>query len=293
MKNAVEADMLSVANYIGGWDGFTVLGGDDSDLFQRQLLYPSQVVEPEMEHIVGERLKQGRAPGKSENAMKIGIYEYGPGYAMPSAEKPFVDESEEVGKSLALGIATLDMHLVWLNDYGFEGPQGFFNFATGINWTSHTDGNSMRPFASWQGLELRNRFCPGDLIKVDAKEVKTLTIPDALAMSINWKGEKKEIKVKGCENIQMVRCYAFQKEKQHSILLLNRSFKETRTVKVTMPYSPQSKVDIHRLAYHEPRATNRDELLYKIESEEKNDFAQTYTIQLPPSSAMVLVNEEK
>ncbi len=293
IKGAIEADMLAVANYIGGWDGFTVLGGNDADMFQRQLLYPYQVVAPQMNEVVAARAAQGRAPSGTDKDMGIAIYEYGSGYALPSADRPYIDESEEVGKSLALGIATLDMHMIWLHDFGFDGPQGYFNFQTGINWTSHTDGETMRPFAGWQALELRNRYCQGDLMSVQPKEVKTITIPDSIAMKMNWKGEKQEVKVKGRENVPMVSCYAFQDGKKHSLLLLNRCYSDTRTAKVVLPHAAGTHVSIHRLAYHDPRVTNRDELLYKIESEEKSDFSNNYSLKLPPVSATVLVYEEQ
>ncbi len=286
VKNAIESDMLVVANYIGGWDGFTVLGGDDRALFQRQLLYPAQVIGPEMEAIVKELTKYNRASGA--NAMKVGIYEFGPGYGMPSAAKPYVDESEEVGKSLALGIAALDMHMVWLNDFGFTGPQGYFNFQTGVNWTSHSDGDSMRPVAAWQALELRNKYCPGDLMQVETSEVKTIDVPDSLGMQINWKGEKKEMCIKGTKGIPMVRCYAFKDGKKHSVLLINRMFDEPRTVKVELPVTPKPEGEIYSLSYKEPRATNRDELLYTIQKETRKDLKQSYTITLPPCSATVL-----
>jgi len=290
VKNTTESDMLAVANYIGGWDGFTVLGGDDSALFQRQLLYPAQVVAPEMEAIVKELEKNNRATGS--NAMNVAIYEYGPGYALPSAAKPYVDESEEVGKSLALGIATLDMHLLWLNDFGFTGPQGYFNFQTGVNWTSHSDGDSMRPIAAWQALELRNKYCPGDLMQVDPVTVQTIDVPDSLGMQINWKGEKKEMTIKGRKGIQMVRCYAFKDGKNRSVLLINRNYATPRTVKLDLPVAPKPECKIHSLSYQEPRATNRDELLYTDQEETRNDLKQTYEMTIPPCSATVLTFSE-
>lgn len=290
VKNTTESDMLAVANYIGGWDGFTVLGGDDSALFQRQLLYPAQVVAPEMEAIVKELEKNNRATGS--NAMNVAIYEYGPGYALPSAAKPYVDESEEVGKSLALGIATLDMHLLWLNDFGFSGPQGYFNFQTGVNWTSHSDGDSMRPIAAWQALELRNKYCPGDLMKVETLDVKTIDVPDSLGMQINWKGEKKEMRIKGRNGIPMVRCYAFKDGKNHSVLLLNRLYSEARTVKLDLSMTPKPEGSIHSLSYKESRATNRDELLYGVEEKKVDNLKQNYEITLPPCSATVLSYSE-
>lgn len=291
VKDTKEADMLAVANYIGGWDGFTVLGGDDRILFQRQLLYPAQVIEPQMEAIKNELKKYSRDQG--EKAMKVGIYEFGPGYSVPTASKPYTDESEEVGKSLALGISTLDMHMVWLNDFGFAGPQGFFNFQTGVNWSSHTDGDSMRPFAAWQALELRNKFCKGDLMQVDPLSVKTVDLPDSLAMQINWKGEKKETRIKGKKDISMVRCFAFADGKNHSVLLINRMYDEPRTVKLDLPSAPGPNITIHSLSYHEPRATNRDELLYKIEESTKNNFASGYEITIPPCSATVINYQTK
>ena len=130
-------------------------------------------------------------------------------------------------------------------------------------------------------------------MRVEQTSVKTIDIPTQDVYKTTNDGRKKAVEMPGRRNVPLVRCYAFKEGKRHSFLLYNRSFDEAREVKLQLPYEPSEKVMIHRLTHKDPRTTNRKAYEVKIVEEATNDFGNGYRVMLPPSSALVLVNEER
>jgi len=60
-----------------------------------------------IEDLVKTRRLLDRVPGKSSDPITLGCYEFGPGYALPSGPRPFIEEAELLGKSLALKMRNL------------------------------------------------------------------------------------------------------------------------------------------------------------------------------------------
>jgi len=289
LNTCTDAEATDWGLYYGGADGLTVLGADDTDLFGKQLLYNDRIVAPIMEE-AEKLLKDIQA--KTGRDIKQAVYEGGPGYILPTPAAPYTETSETVGKSLASGVLTLDAFMYNLSQ-GFV-SMNYYLFETGNNWTTHNNQNEMIPHTSWLALSLRNRFCSGDLMKVEPVKIKTIDFPTETAEKMDYSGTRKVKRtIKAREDIPLTLCYAFRHGKQNAFMLINRTYSEPRTVQLDLPYSPASSVTIHKLTCPDPRVTNRAEQNVKIETESRGDFKNGYTITLPPSSAFVLVNEEK
>jgi len=293
MKYAHEADMTSVGCYIGGWDGMTTLesmGNATADLYKMQLLYPAYFMESRILDHIKSREMLGRTPGKSDNPIQLGMYEMGPGYAV-FGSKEVSDQPEKVGKSLAMGIATLDLAM-FVQECNFRSPSIFFKFHNGKKWVSHNNMTDKIPNAPYLALKLRNTQCEGDMLKV-AADVLSVDLPDKFVTKARGKQGFVEKLTKGRKNIPMVKFYAFKKDKRYSYLALSRSFDEARKIKINVPYDPESKAEIYTLTHEDPRETNIEKLNYDIEKIDVSDFKNGYTFTLPPSSAFVIVNYAK
>lgn len=222
------------------------------------------------------------------NAIGQAVYESGPGYSLPAAGKDPEEESERVGKSLALGIVTLDSFMA-MSSMGF-GPQGYFNFKMGSYWSTHNNSKDLFPHPSWQTLQMRNEHCSGKMMKVAHEKVKTIDIPTKDVYKTDNHGAKHAVKVQGRKGIPLLMCYAFKDGNKQSILLFNRSFKEARTAEIKLPSTPSENVTIHKLTHKDPRATNRKVYQVKPTSEKRSDFKNGYRIEVPPSSLIILTS---
>lgn len=218
-------------------------------------------------------------------------YEAGPGYPLPG---PGIDPNPQVeryGKSLALGITTLDAFMYNLSrDFDH---QHYYIFGFGKYWTSYNNPHDCFPHPSVLTLMMRNLYCEGDLMSVDNSAVKRHDIPPMDSVHINNAGKALTKKLPGRKNIPWVMCYAFQNGPRHSYILYNRSFSEPRTVKLELPYTPSAEATIVRLEHDDPTANNVEE--YKIQMKESHvtDFKNGYTFELKPASVVVIVNEQK
>jgi hypothetical protein len=270
--------------YFGGADGVTVLGGSDEELYQRRLLYSAQINEPQLEKNIKGR--DARAPGK-----KLAIYEFGPGYPLPDAKKPYSEEDEEIGKSLALGLVTLD-NVMFCTARGI-GPIGYYLYGTGPNWATHTDPDRMIPYPAWLAMQLRNTQCKGDLLKVDERGVKTFDTPQMSVDDLDYRGKVHKETIPARDDIAWTRCYAFRDGPRYSFLMFNRSFTEAKGVTLQLPYAPAAEATLHMLTADSPRATNRNAYNVKVHETAIGDFKNGYTVTVPPGSVCVLVNAKR
>ncbi len=287
IKKCPEMDAVATApsGYIGGWDGMTPIGQKDDDLFQSNLLYPAQVFEPKLDDITAMRAEIRETQHREFEMIK---YEAGPGYSLPNPAKPFSEEEEIVGKSLALGIATLDNFLFVMAN---NGNANYFMFTRGNNWSSHS--MNMDPHTTWLALALRNVHCRGELLDVKEGELARVDIPEVQSIGLNNKGDRNKNILPAVKGCPLTRVYAFRDGKRHSFLALNRSFTEPQTITLELPYTPESAYTEYLLAHADPRITNRDKRNVSIQETAKKGFSRTFTFTLPPASACVLVNESR
>lgn len=282
-----SADVIGSApsGYIGGYDGESIVGADDADLFHANLFYSAQVFEPKLAEI--DRIR-GEMQARTGNWAEILKYEAGPGYAIPNPNKPFIEEAEQVGKSLALATATLDNFLFVIAN---NGNSNYFQTRVGPNWSSHN--SQFQPQTTWLALLLRNKFCEGSLMEVREKEVAKVDLPERRSVGLGNDGKPSNKTIQGVPAVPVTRLYAFKDGRRHSFLALNRSFTEPRTIRIDLPYPPSPEVRKVWLTVDDPRATNRDGEMVSLREETARDFKSGYEVTIPPASAVVLINNEK
>jgi hypothetical protein len=282
-----EMDALATApsGYIGGWDGQTPIGASDAELFQANLLYPAQVFEPKLDELEALRADIRASQGREFEIIK---YEAGPGYSLPNPAKPFSEQEEVVGKSLALAIATLDNFLFVVAN---RGNTNYFLYERGNNWSSHS--LNMDPHTTWLALALRNQHCRGDLLRVEEGGLQRVDIPEVQAVGLDNKGARRNNVLPAMKGIPLTRLYAFRDGKRHSFIALNRSFSQAQEITLELPYEPADAYTEYRLSHPDPRTTNRSGYNVRIAETQGTGFAKRFTFSLPPASAVVLVNEER
>lgn len=270
--------------YIGGWDGSSVVGESDDDLFQANLLYSARLMEPKLEDIDALRAELKKLHGLDE--IEMTMYEAGPGYSLPSPDKPWREEEERIGKSLALGVVTLDNFLFVIAN---NGNLNFFKLNRGNNWSSHN--MEMQPHSTWLALLLRNKHCTGSLLKVTPGEQNTIDLPEQQMVGLDNSGKRRKGVMKAMSGIPLTRLYAFKDGNKTNLIFLNRSFKESQELKVTLPFKPKAEAKMISLTHEDPRATNRTEEQLKLVESTLSDMGQTHTFTLAPASAYVVTCE--
>lgn len=280
-----NADVIGTApsGYIGGYDGESIVGQNDADLFQANLFYSAQVFEPKLAEIDKIREAMKAKTGKWAEIIK---YEAGPGYAIPTPAKPFIEEAEQVGKSLALATATLDNFLFVVAN---NGNSNYFQVRPGPNWSSHN--LQFDPQTTWLALMLRNKYCTGALLKVAPVQVETVDVPERRSVGLGNDGRPSDKTIPGVSGVPVTRLYAFKDGKRYSMIALNRSFTEAKTIRLDLPYQPKPEATEYWLTSADARTTNREGQAVTIREEKKSDFKSGYELTIPPASAVVLVNE--
>ncbi len=282
-----NADVIGTApsGYIGGYDGESIVGQNDADLFQANLFYSAQVFEPKLAEIDKIREAMKEKTGKWAEIVK---YEAGPGYAIPSADRPFIEEAEQVGKSLALATATLDNFLFVVAK---NGNSNYFQVRQGPNWSSHN--LRFDPQTTWLALMLRNKYCTGALLKVDPVQVETVDLPERRSVGLGNNGKPSDKIIPGVQGVPVTRLYAFKDGNRRSLIALNRSFTEAKTIRLELPYQPKPEASEYRLTADDPRATNREKQAVSIREEKISNFKNGFEVTIPPASAVVIVNESR
>ncbi len=288
---AENATVVATAagGYIGGWDGATPIGQSDEELFQSNLLYPARFFEPKQESI--EKLQEVMSEEYDAPQYEYIKYEAGPGYSLPSPEKPFSEQEEMVGKSYALGTATLDNFMFVLAN---NGNQNYYKFERGNNWASHN--MHMIPHNTMLALRLRT-YCEGDLMEVAPQSLDTVDWPEVQTVGLDNHGNRSEGRLPAISDLPMTRAYAFRDGDRWSFLLLNRDAKQAREITLDLPYKPR---DAYRRILYDAddiRATNRGvtdpaNMNIRITESEETGFRDGFTVSVPPGGAMALMNRE-
>lgn len=235
---------------------------------------------------IGDKLAARLAMNPSQRAKKLANYEGGPGYSLPGPGKPTPEEDENIGKSLALGTATLDVSMEFLA--AGASPVAYYDYKTGEYWSSHNNPQDRVPYPSWLALKMRNTLCPGDLLKVDPLEVKRVDVPDKILIKTTNDGKGHESKVKGRNGVPLTTCHAFRDGGRISILLLNRSFSEPRTVSLDLPPEFSGPSKMFALTNPDPKANNRTEEIVKVHESPGPELKSGMQVVVPPASVVVI-----
>jgi len=75
--------------------------------------------------------------------------------------------------------------------------------------------------------------------------------------------------------------------------MFNRSLKESTDIVLNLPYAPSAEAKSYILTHENPKITNREEYNVKQQTQAIHDFKSGYTLTLPPSSLIIITNEEK
>ncbi len=245
-ENVPSADVIDVAFYIGGWDGFTIPGSDDTDLFKNQLYYSPRIVEPTLEQTV---------PMAVSNGLGLAMYEGGPGYPVPSASSTYDPESEFYGKSLGLAVASLDEYL-YMARCGFESINHYI-FGAGRNWVTHSDYISMRRHAVTHAIWLYQNLCNGPMITPEAQGVRTIDIPESKGYGKRWDSSIKELTLPGRDDVANVVNYSFVDSNDvYTVMLLSREIEMETPVRLQLPFALASTGTLYRLEADSPAAQN-------------------------------------
>ncbi len=294
-RNLVPCEYATVvatgpSGYIGGWDGATPVGQNDEELFQSNLLYPARIFEPKQDKI--EKLQAVMTEEHGRGTYEFIKYEAGPGYALPTPTHPYREETERIGKSLALGTATLDNFMFVI---AHNGNMNYYKAEAGNNWASHN--KHMLPHNTTLALSLRN-VCEGDLLEVEAVDLDTIDLPRMQTVGLDNKGNRRKQMLSAVDDVPMTRVYAFRDGGRYSYVALNRSAEETRAITLELPYEPASEYTAYAYTGPSIRATNRgaetpDEMEIRVVKDRRNGFKKTFTFEIPPGQAVALVNRAR
>lgn len=236
----------------------------------------------------GDRLLTELARIPSLGGKKLANYEGGPGYALPGAGKPPSEDDENVGKSLALGTATLDLSMQFLA--AGSAPIAYYDYKTGEYWASHNNPIERIAYPSWLSLKMRNTLCPGDLVKVESLDVKRIDILDKKVVKTTNDGQGATSTVKGRNGVALSACYAFRDGNNISLLLINRSMSEPRSVIVDLPAGLTGPSKLFSLTHPDPKTNNRLEENIKIQETPGPDLKTGMEITVPPASVIVVTS---
>ncbi|MDO5612145.1 MAG: hypothetical protein Q4G14_02755 [Paracoccus sp. (in: a-proteobacteria)] len=166
---ADAADLLTIAAYNGGWDENEGPPRRNRASFVNLLNQVLQVVPQRIEQMSGGAETLAARTG---HRPLIGTYEAGPGYVMNGLNGARLSgeqqqEQEQVMKSRAAGVATLDTFLMQ-RQLGMT-VQNFFTFGPGEYWRSHQQWyNGGEPYPAWSLLAAMNRHGAGEMLAVTA-----------------------------------------------------------------------------------------------------------------------------
>ncbi len=277
------------ANYIGGFDGLNIPKSPTfADSIQQTAFYARWITRHVMENQL-KGLDEMKALGYKN--FNLGIYEAGPGYALPDPSKPFDLKAEAIGKSLACGVANLDAFL-YQSEKGFQ-LQNLFLFAKGYNWSSHTsDANGYRPHNHFLALQMRNRFVKGEMITTSVTNSPTTYMPlidsDGDGQFSGFYGEAP------AGELENIASYSFKDGKNYSIFVLNRNITNDAPVTINLPKGATAdSVKLYKLT-GDPTKSNNDKLNFEIQEEVVPNFkGSTYSFVMPAGSIYLFLTKEK
>jgi hypothetical protein len=244
---APEASMIDYALYSSG---STALSGDA--YYQSDLVQLPATNKALIDGIVAQQ----QLDAASGRVYGVAAYEEGPG----------ADTGAHSGDtSLAAAVGALDVALyASLNGFG---PQNLFMYQTGSGpFTSHSNfANGFRPHPVWQALQMRNSYCAGPMVWVNANSTPTTTDGHAYPL---------------------IAVYAFRDaNNQADIVVLSRDLNNETPVTLHFPATPAGNAQLYTLTGN-PRIGNDDAMNIPIGSEQVS-VTKDYTFNMPPGSVYI------
>lgn len=243
-SSSASSQHLTVAAYIGGWDSGEQALPLVPRSFNNLLHNATRSAIPRAEKHTKE---VSGLIGSTGRALRIGTYEAGPGYTMNGLNNARVtprqsEEQELVMKSLASGVATLDVFLAQAS-LGY-GLQNYFTFGPGAYWTSHApwyDGGQAYP--AWKALSLFNNYATGGMLVTQAAGAPTVETSAAP-------------KTTKAMHSPAVAVYATQQKQRLSVFVISRKlagypeFEDAgfTPVVIDLPFKSAASVTLYRMA---------------------------------------------
>jgi len=290
LRNAPSAQAIDIAYYTGGWDAVGLLKSDNPEegwmnilTFARRILAPLSLAFKQTADAIAE--EQNR-PGD----VQCLVYEAGPGYTLPGPGKFNMQEQEE-GKSLAQAVNSMDIFMRNLrNGYG---DQAFFMFKNGHYWASHN--RNWGEHIIWKALGMRNSLLAGDLITAKPKQMVTVDLPETTAdvVSQSNSADKSVKSFPAVPDLPLIDCYPFRDGDRYSFMFISRRLDgDTRTT-LQLPYEPRSDYTLYTLSGTGPNVNNIESEVVKVVTEQKQGMTRSFTLEIPPHSVVVMVNNSK
>ena len=280
VRKAPDGKQMLVANYIGGFDGLNIPAQPTfEDTIQKNAFYMPWITKP----IIDGHITTRADMAANGFPYQLGVYEAGPGYALPNPQNPFNLDAEAIGKSLSSGLANLDAFL-YQSEKGF-GIQDLFLFARGFNWSSHTaESQGLRPHTHFLALQMRNRYAKGAMVTTSVANNTTTALP--LIDGNNngtYDGGYGEAAAGDYNNIA---AYSFKDNNDYSIFVLNR--KTTVALPVTINLPPGATMNglkLYKLAGN-PTQSNISALNFTIQEENITipSNSSSYSFSMPAGS---------
>ncbi len=300
---APEAQHLTIAAYNGGWDvGEQAAKMTDDSLFRSATFF----IQHDKKAAAPIEVRARQLAADLTPYYEFGTYEAGPGYALPGRTTEEQSEAQDqVGKSLATGIATLDT-FAGRASLGYR-LQSFFTMTFGRrHWTAfapmHKGGH---PYPSWMALVLFNQEAGGDFLVQE-----TVSVPSADLKEFAKRPERKDA--------PLVAVYPTVDGDRVNVLVLSRKVDRVldengdgrvdaqddgwTPVTLHLPFERAGSVTLHKMV-GDPRWHNLDEQKVKIETTDSVPFGgPTFELTrrvtglerdgLPPSGALLYVFED-
>ena len=271
IQHCPSAHMVDVAPYIGGWESEVEFGGgsvNDSG-FQEYLLFPHSRIK-----FHTDRHVQTRNTLASQGFdYDLSTYEFGPGYQLPTGEIPVQTVMEAYGKSLAAGVATLDVMLDLQRNQYFSG--NFFQFAGSTSYATHTAPDTgFRAHPAWLAVQLANEHAMQSRVFSTALNVPTVFVP----------GEDEFPDT----HVPLVDVHAYKSGSDYTMIVLSRSLDTETLVTLHLPFD-QVTAATHHMLTGDPRSNNTQTDLVIIQSETISPTIsdRRYTFPMPPGSVYV------
>ena len=278
-REAPSAAVVGVTAYLGGWEAGGTVGGDavTDEGFADTLRFTPRLVAPVTDRLAATRDAIAAAGVRYD----LGTYEGGPGYDLPSGDRPFDPVQERYGKSLAAGVTTLDAYLY--NAAAGYGPQAYFLFQPGANWSSHSPvATGFNPYPAWLALQMRNALGSGDMVRVDVARGPTADFD-----AYDWHG----VRVPARRGVPLVGAYAFKNGSTVTTFLLSRRLDGTTPVTLRLPGTPSGRTATVHTLTGDPRANNIESLAVSIGKTTAPIDGDTVALNLPAGSVYAVTVE--